>query len=213
MAGVEFEGLVGTIALALPVLALVTVMVLAIRQVGRRRSSRKDVALTGRYGEAVTPAPDVGSLRRGAEPLPSDSGRVSGTSGTQTAPAAAALTAGEIADRIRVAESRGTERDLAELYLALARHHVASARTSEARDLLLKSIRLAAHLGQKEAHAGARLELGDLCREQGDLTTACEHWQIARQLFFETQCAAPLAQAETRMRQNHCPTDWVLNDF
>ncbi len=114
----------------------------------------------------------------------------------------------------RGAENReGAEAELSGLYLALARDRLADHRSDEAGELLRKSIRLAAKLGQKQTHAGARLELGDLVREQGDLTTACEHWQIARGLFHELKRAGELAAAEKRMRQNGCPTDWVLNDF
>ena len=47
----------------------------------------------------------------------------------------------------------------------------------------------------------------------GDLTTACEHWQIARALFHELKQGRDHAAVETRMLRNGCPTDWVLTDF
>lgn len=210
MLGTELEGLAGAIALALPVLALVTVIMLAVRQIGRRRRGRKDAPLTGRYGEPVTQPGAQDALRPPGAAAPAAKPEESSAS---RGPAAAPVAPADIAKRIKEAEAKGAERDLTELYLALARDHVVSDRAGEARELLLKCIRLAARLGQKDVHARARLDLGDLCREQGDLTTACEHWQMARQLYFETKCTAPLAQAESRMRQNRCPTDWVLNDF
>ena len=62
-------------------------------------------------------------------------------------------------------------------------------------------------------HAEARLELAEIARASGDLTTACEHWQIARGLFSDLKHAKGRGKAETLMREHGCPTDWVLNDF
>ena len=45
------------------------------------------------------------------------------------------------------------------------------------------------------------------------MITACEHWQIARQIYWDGNQADGLAQADRRMIANGCPTDWVLNDF
>jgi hypothetical protein len=78
---------------------------------------------------------------------------------------------------------------------------------------LRKSIRGAAGAELKETHARARLALGDLAHESGDLTTACEHWQIARALFHELKQSREHDAAEQRMLRNGCPTDWVLTDF
>ena len=50
-------------------------------------------------------------------------------------------------------------------------------------------------------------------RAAGDLTTACEHWQIARSLFEEGSQKAKAENVEARMKRFGCPTDWVLNDF
>ena len=52
-----------------------------------------------------------------------------------------------------------------------------------------------------------------MARKSGDLTTACEHWQIARGLYVELKKEGELEQVEARMHDNGCPTDWVLNDF
>jgi hypothetical protein len=95
----------------------------------------------------------------------------------------------------------------------MARQELGAGRVAEASDHLRKSIRLATKLGSKPVHAQARLELGDIACASGDLTTACEHWQIARGLFFELKHKGTLDATEARMRQNGCPTDWVLNDF
>ena len=111
------------------------------------------------------------------------------------------------------AEQDGRTSDLPGLYLTLAREHMTQGAHKEASDLLRKSLRAAAALGQKQVQAGARLELGDLAHSSGDLTTACEHWQIARGLFTELQQRGDHAAIEKRMARNGCPTDWVLNDF
>ncbi len=194
-------GLAQLIALGVPFLALLTVMAIAVRQISKRRTKRQ-TALTGRYGV------DLPQARS-----PKSSPVAKSVPATEPAKAAKPLDAREIATRIAAAESRSAEAELSSLYLALARDRLANARGEEGGELLRKSIRLAAKLGQKQVHGGARLELGDLLREQGDLTTACEHWQIARGLFHELQMEGELAAAEKRMRQNGCPTDWVLNDF
>jgi hypothetical protein len=55
--------------------------------------------------------------------------------------------------------------------------------------------------------------LGDLAHKDGDLTTACEHWQIARALFVELKQDGAHESVEVRMLRNGCPTDWVLTDF
>lgn len=85
--------------------------------------------------------------------------------------------------------------------------------TAEAAAALRDVVRLAAANGLPDAHATARLELGELARLDGDLITACEHWQIARGLFSDMKNKPRVSSIETRMREHGCPTDWVLNDF
>lgn len=80
-------------------------------------------------------------------------------------------------------------------------------------EALAEKIRHAADCQDHTGHAFARIELGDLAHHEGDLTTACEHWQIARQLFADLNRADEQKKVEDRMRCNGCPTDWVLNNF
>lgn len=131
---------------------------------------------------------------------------------TVVAPVQAADTA-DLAVRVARAEQQKDERRLPALYLALGEARLAAGSTTEGADLLRKSIRAAVRGGDIEVHAKARLELGDLARASGDLTTACEHWQIARGLYFEARRSAELQGVEGRMQRHGCPTDWVLNDF
>jgi hypothetical protein len=140
-------------------------------------------------------------------------------------PEAGAVSRGRVAERapsldgvalaaaVRDAESRGEKGRLPGLYLLLAQCRIDAGAKEDAAELLRKSIRGAAGAELKETHARARLALGDLAHEGGDLTTACEHWQIARALFHELKQSREHDAAESRMLKNGCPTDWVLTDF
>jgi tetratricopeptide (TPR) repeat protein len=118
-----------------------------------------------------------------------------------------------LAAAVEDAESRGEAGRLPGLYLSLAQCRIEAGETADAEELLRKSIRGAAGAQLKDTHARARLALGDLAHKSGDLTTACEHWQIARALFHELKQSRDHAVVEQRMLRNGCPTDWVLTDF
>ena len=75
------------------------------------------------------------------------------------------------------------------------------------------AIRAAQRTRDPAAEAKARMSLGDLERAAGDLTSACEHWQLARALFERSGDGPGADAAAGRMRSCDCPTDWVLNDF
>jgi hypothetical protein len=114
---------------------------------------------------------------------------------------------------IRSAEAASDHGALAGLYLSFARAEMAEARNADAAEHLRSSVRAAAKSRNAAVQAEARLELAELARADGDLTTACEHWQIARGLFHELKQQASLDGTEQLMRKHGCPTDWVLNDF
>lgn len=114
---------------------------------------------------------------------------------------------------VQDAEKSGARDKLPGLYLSLAQCRFAAGEASDAEGLLRKCIRGAADVRHKDVHARARVVLGDIARINGDLTTACEHWQIARALFFELKQGSDHRAVETRMLKNGCPTDWVLTDF
>jgi len=121
---------------------------------------------------------------------------------------AAALTAA-----LSEAEAAGQRRRLPGLYLSLARCRLDEGKTAAAEELLRLCILAAAEPGLDETHARARLALGDIAQAAGDLATACEHWQIARGIFFQLNRSSDHDAAERRMLRNGCPTDWVLTDF
>jgi hypothetical protein len=120
----------------------------------------------------------------------------------------AALTAA-----VSEAQSSGQLRRLPGLYLSLARWHAEAGDIPGAEDLLRKSIRGATEAGMGETHARARVALGDIALTAGDRATACEHWQIARGLFYDLKKTREHEDVEGRMLKNGCPTDWVLTDF
>jgi hypothetical protein len=111
------------------------------------------------------------------------------------------------------AEAVGQVRRLPGLYLSLAEWRLKAGETGIAEELLRKSIRGATSAGLKDTHAKARVALGDIAHAGGDLATACEHWQIARSLFYELRQVREHDAIDARMRRNGCPTDWVLTDF
>lgn len=207
MQGLEIEGLAGLGVLALPLVALAVVMLRATRRRVPAGPGRlpSPVTVTGRYGAPVGPlapprptAPAAPIRKPAVEPV---------------APTPSAVSVAELEAGVAGAEAKGDEARLADLYLALARRHMADNAASKAALLLRKCIVVSTRIDRKDAHAAARLELGDLARNEGDLTTACEHWQIARGLYLTLKKPQDQQAADTRMRRHGCPTDWVLNDF
>jgi hypothetical protein len=131
----------------------------------------------------------------------------------ETPPAKRPPTIPEVIAAIGKAEAEGKKVDVAMLSLYLARRKKADGNGIGIGDDLRRTIRVAAEIGHKELQGEARLDLGDDARAAGDLTTACEHWQLARSLFEEAKLPAKQEAAADRMRRFGCPTDWVLNDF
>lgn len=117
------------------------------------------------------------------------------------------------AGRIKDAQAADDRTALPALYLSLARSEIGQGRHEAAAEHLRSCVRAAAKSRNAAVQAEARLELAELARDAGDLTTACEHWQMARSLFHELKGQAGLVETERLMQKHGCPTDWVLNDF
>lgn len=133
---------------------------------------------------------------------------------TPSPPAVPSITTNALELALADAEQRFDDAAVAKLSLEMAQRLLADGQSdSFAATHLRRAIILASRLGDTATHAAARLELGDLVAGQGDMTTACEHWQIARQIFWDGGESQMLAEADRRMIANGCPTDWVLNDF
>lgn len=102
---------------------------------------------------------------------------------------------------------------LAPLYLEYA----SQCRKSGDEAACLAALRSAAGFGAlhgpRVAHAAARVELAEVAYMSGDAIGACEQWQIARLVLHEEGLKDAYARIDKRMRDNGCPTDWVLTDF
>jgi len=195
MQGPEVTGLAAWIILLLPYALLAGAIMLALRSGGRAGDPALADAARGRYGAPLSPQ------QQPPAPEPADGMRREGEA------------AGGFSSALERAEAEGDESKVADLHLARAREKLAAGGVEEAADQLRKSIRVATRTGNKKVHAEARLELAEIARVGGDLTTACEHWQIARGIFSDLKHAKGRDKAETLMREHGCPTDWVLNDF
>jgi len=210
--GREIGGVAGAIILSLPFLLLATLILLTVlgARRARRARDRAPKATTARYGEPITRAPrpraDEGANRGTAVPVPAPSTpvrpRIAETSDLSS-----------VLKSIARAETTSDAAQLSRLYLRLGELKLIMNARGEAADAFRKCIRAAMKADDREAHARSRLELGDMAREAGDLTTACEHWQIARGLYFDLGQKSFLEAVEERMNVHQCPTDWVLNDF
>ncbi|MEQ1716957.1 MAG: hypothetical protein ABL907_13375 [Hyphomicrobium sp.] len=116
-------------------------------------------------------------------------------------------------DRLAGAEESGEPTALAHIYLALGRARVAAGDEKGALDALRSCAGLAALHKVARVHAEARIELAEAAYRAGDLTSACEHWQMARMAFLDDGQKAEGDKIDRLMRANGCPTDWVLTDF
>ncbi len=152
-------------------------------------------------------------LRRRRKSASLSPAAVTGPARPRGAERAVKLDGAALALAVTDAETRGEKGRLPGLYLSLAQCRLEAGDTTDAGELLRKCIRGAASAELKDTHARARLALGDLAHRSGDLTTACEHWQIARALFHELKQGREHEAVESRMLRNGCPTDWVLTDF
>jgi len=115
----------------------------------------------------------------------------------------------EIAEASRI----GDKLELATLYLQQGLSQREAGDELRSADTIRKCVMLAMQIKDARLHAMGRLELGDIAAGQGDLTTACEHWQMAKKMYFEAELNADSDVADRRMLAHGCPTEWVLTDF
>lgn len=185
----------------------------------RRVASRR--AAPALRAPANLPADEAASTPRSAVPLgmidpvalqdPAIADEPAGAPPESREPVAATTRATALFDAKSADELDASERCSG--LLALAQNQLQSGSVPEAGASLREAIVLAAANNLPDQQALARLELGEMARQNGDLITACEHWQIARGLFHDLKNKGRVKAIETRMREHGCPTDWVLNDF
>ncbi len=197
LAQIEINGLVGWVVLSLPLFVLATMIGLAV--VRWRRSSRGEI--TGwREDDA-----DVSEAKAGHD---------FGRSGDQAGDVLSLMDG--VTPHVQT-ESELSERNSAVLSaagsVAVGTAMEKSTTAAEAVNALGELVLTAAKNGDADVEAAARLQLGDICEQSSDMTTACEHWQIARDLFDKGENIEAREVAEEKMRRNGCPSDWVLNDF
>ncbi len=234
---IDIDGTAGWVLILLPLFVLAVVMVGVIAGRDRAAIEPDAVGTVSPAGEPIANMPDNDALRettaRGATGLlpkaagqqpeavshqarpaapATDEAHAPWAKADQTAKEGSAISARE--SELQEAEQRFDDAAVARLSLQLARDLVAGNTPScDAQTHLRRAIILAARLKDDETHAAARLELGDMMEAEGDLTSACEHWQIARQIFWNKSAKSELADVDRRMNANGCPTDWFLNEF
>ncbi len=221
------DGVPGMLLLLLPVVALIAIVIWAVRQTRSRQPTathasapEKEPDVTARSPSTTKPPPVPDLTPTPTAPAPS-------TAAPQTQippvlpdvaapalPPAPAETPEALAATIAKLEAgSGDDAELAGLYIRQATAYVAHGRKDEAASRLRDAIRVAALNGLAAPHALARVELGDLYLSNGDPITACEQWQIARNLFHDLARPDDRDDVDQRMLGTGCPTDWVLTDF
>jgi tetratricopeptide (TPR) repeat protein len=115
--------------------------------------------------------------------------------------------------RIEAALAAADNMALAGLYLDLARSYEKLGDGAARMEALRSAAGYGSLHGPHASHAAARLQLAEAAYDEGDLTGACEQWQMARSAFFEDGQVDEHERVDRRMRDNGCPTDWVLTDF
>ena len=119
----------------------------------------------------------------------------------------------DLVEEIATLEQGGDVLAAAKLCNQLADMAFDASDMDQAREYYLKGLSQAGVVDAPEVQAASRVRLGDISKAEGDLTTACEHWQLARELYAGCDETGKAADVEGKMSDNQCPTDWVLNEF
>ncbi|MGD9784540.1 MAG: hypothetical protein AB7E80_02190 [Hyphomicrobiaceae bacterium] len=228
---VNLTGAAGWVALLAPFAVLLMSIIAALA--GRRRSTGSAGVTAAPREAGVAPPVQPAPLGRPSpvEPGTVDQGAVSPGDMSDAAsmppvpepeagaaePLAApppAPTLPELEIAIQEAEEREDDVEVAKLCIAFAKGARAK---GDGRGVisthLIRAIQLSMRAGHDQTHALARLEFGDFLASEGDTMSACEHWQIARRIYWGEQDRARIADMDKRMTAIGCPTDWVLTGF
>lgn len=213
---VSLDGAAGLLLVSVPWLLL-----LLVAWVGRGRRAINDVPLdSGRdnvsravepFGIMTTHASEhmelsgAGGDMAGASPL---------TSGAPAAPDYSPQEQEEaLVAAVEEAKSARDDALLSRTSVALARLLLARSARPQAAALLQSAVMAARRAKLPVVHAEARIELAELALIEGDLTSACEHWQMAKLMFHETGRRSDQERMADLMRIHRCPTDWILTNF
>ena len=202
------EALLRILLLALPVAVLVTLIMLVVKKKSKKPQRPLTVFDTGES--------DAPRQQAGASPVANPDRNKDAMLQNLTFPELVSDTQDGLAlvkQRLDAALGAGDKVALAPLYLELARAHRDAGQHSDCLTALRSAAGLASQHGPRTAHADARLELAEAAFVSGDLTSACEHWQLAKIALHDDGQREAQVRVEKRMRDNGCPTDWVLTDF
>lgn len=178
--------LLGEAIFAIPIAVLATLIILLLRRWAAKRLARRRNTIAYVHGDGRSSAGVPDNVE---EDIPT------------------------LAKRIETAIATNDNTALADLYLALARGHEKLGNAEARMSALRSAAGCGALHGPQASHATARLQLAEAAYDAGDLTTACEQWQLARGAFLSDGQLDEHERVEKRMRDNGCPTDWVLTDF
>lgn len=196
----DFQSLPRHVALALPIACLLTLMLLLWIS-ARRKRARRQMTARGAGSATDANAARVGALNlyEGARP--------------KTAIADPRRRRADAQRRIDATDERTDGPRLAAIYLELAAALHDQGDDAARMTALRSAAGLAAKYGPASDHAKARIELAECALQAGDLTSACEQWQMARASLAQSGADDEASKLDQRMRDNGCPTDWVLTDF
>ncbi|MBS0269899.1 MAG: hypothetical protein JSS54_13085 [Proteobacteria bacterium] len=189
-----FETLLSIGAFAIPVAVLLTLFALLLHRRLKRSSAKSSQASRSVVGIAAPLSP-VREDTEAAEPPPK-------LEDVET-----------LNKKIELALARGEKTSLSRLYYDLAAGHERLGNVEARMSALRSAAGYGALHGPGAAHAAARLALAEAAQRAGDSTTACEQWQMAKAAYQQAGDTEQQERVEKRMRENGCPTDWVLTDF
>ncbi len=219
----QFDAILQTVVLALPIALVVTLMTLLLRgRSGRRRPVSGDVtkSLVQRMiADDSTPAQPSANTTKDTiltvlnEPTKDVGGVLPSGDQPTSVPLAADGDIAALEQRATDAEANAKFTEIAPIYLMIAAAHDQLGNGAGRMTALRSAAGLAAKYGPLSAHAQARLALAEVAYQAGDLTGACEQWQLARSALLEDGQTLEHARIDKRMRDHQCPTDWILTDF
>lgn len=226
------DGHVAWLVMALPVCVLVGLAVVLL--FGRRRGglANEPVSFAGGVektaaaeqsgfadgGNIVSGRVPTGTAKRDESQDGQKTGLVKFPTNKGSESALLRLDATRVADvrnRIRSLEGEtGVHEELGRLYLELGEFLLEQEPNGrEGVALVLRGIALAIKHEDPLLHGQGRMVMAAQAVESGDLAGACEHWQLARELFLTAGLKTPSADIGAHMHRCGCPSDWVLTEF
>ena len=199
-------------ALALPGLVLLTLMAVFRSQAKAKKKSASKISKAfdaGAVSMLSIPAAGPGPQAAAVTPPPTEAQTIPAPDHTAATPSGIDALQRQLSE----AQISAPKSALAPRYLEMAQQHRNAGDETARLSALRSAAGLAAQHGPHAAHAKARLELAEAAYAAGDLTGACEQWQMARMALHEAGDRTAQAGVDKRMRDNGCPTDWVLTDF